>query len=349
MLRTPISRLAGVISAPAFAALALALTSCASHDSGTVPSVGPMQPNTHVAASARSGAAATRIFAGEALGGVVEYRATDSGNPTPVARIGAGGFFRGLTPLGGKLYALNVNNDKRADAILWVYPSTTDASPPPINTDTCAGHLSGGVDVDAAGFAYTTNHFPMYDANGKFIGFRGDILIFPANTNGCVPSKNQTIVSTALSEPTGIRIGSNGDVYVVDATNNSIVVFPPHLPGGVPKRIITGTNTLLNGPRAVALDAAQNVYVANSTTQGDSSVTVYAANSSANAAPLRTIKGPNTGLFSVQGIAVDGAGLIYVSSYNNIGVFATNASGNVPPLRAITPAQTPYFLSIAVQ
>lgn len=350
MLPDSICRLASAVLASVLFAFALALTSCVSRDPGTLPSAGSMQSNPRVDAVARSGLAATGIFAGVALGGVVKYRATDSGNAAPIATFGAADFFRGLAILNGKLYALHVNNDRRANAVLWVFPSTSGMShPPPLSIDTCAGHLSGGVAVDAAGFAYTTNHFPKFGPNGKFLGFGGDVMIFPANTNGCNPSKNETITSSALSEPNGIRLGSSGDIYVADRANNAVVVFPPHLPGGVPKRVISGPSTGLNGPSALALDAAQNVYVANATTQGDSSVTVYAANADGNATPIRVIKGSNTGLFSAQGIAVDRAGLIYVASYNNIGVFAANASGNVAPLRAITPAQIPYYLSVSVQ
>src|SRR5438552_844775 len=59
-----------------------------------------------------------------------------------------------------------------------------------------------------------------------------------------------------------------------------------------------------------------------------------------DAAPIATIRGSNTGLNFPLGIALDGAGNIYVANFgaSNILIFAAGASGNVTPIATIAVA-----------
>src|SRR5438309_347181 len=80
--------------------------------------------------------------------------------------------------------------------------------------------------------------------------------------------------------------------------------------------------------------AGKSLYVANLS----GSITVYAAGASAT--PVATIAGDNTGLNYPLGIALDGAGNIYVTNWgtNSITVYAAGASGNATPTATITSA-----------
>ena len=104
-----------------------------------------------------------------------------------------------------------------------------------------------------------------------------------------------------------------------------------------------GSNTGLSLPWGIARDAAGNLYVVNSwSSSGSTSITVYAAGASGNATPTATIAGGNTGLSVPIGIALDGAGNIYVTNYSSssITVYAAGASGNATPTATIVGGNT---------
>ena len=98
--------------------------------------------------------------------------------------------------------------------------------------------------------------------------------------------------NTGLFTPVGIARDGAGNIYVTDASNNSITVYAAGASGNVsPTATIAGGNTGLIQPIGIALDGAGNIYV----TSGNSSM-VYAAGASGNATPTATIAGGNTGL-----------------------------------------------------
>src|SRR5437016_7438106 len=82
------------------------------------------------------------------------------------------------------------------------------------------------------------------------------------------------------------------------------------------------------------------LYIANEVF--GSSITVYAAGASGNATPVATIAGGNTGLSLPFGVALDGAGKIYVtnSGGSSITVYAAGASGNATPAATIAGVNT---------
>ena len=105
-------------------------------------------------------------------------------------------------------------------------------------------------------------------------------------------------------------------------------------------RTIAGSNTGLATPFDVAVDAPGNVYVAN-WNNSFPSITVYAAGSNGNVAPVQTISGSNTGLGAPSGIALNPVnGDIYVANdlpagSPSIEAFTPGANGNVSPIAAI--------------
>ena len=96
-----------------------------------------------------------------------------------------------------------------------------------------------------------------------------------------------------------------------------------------------------------AFGAQAHLYVANAATN---TITVFDSQASGNAAPVRTIGGPATGITCVRQTAVDAQGYLYVANftasaqpagacgYNGGGeilVFAPGADGNAAPVRTI--------------
>ena len=107
----------------------------------------------------------------------------------------------------------------------------------------------------------------------------------------------------------------------------------------------------LLGGLLVALPAvaADELFVSNA---GLGSVTVYSRTASGDAAPLRTLSGPATGLSFVSNLAVDVANnelFVAVLQGPAIKVYSLNASGNTAPIRTLStvPAlSTPLSLTL---
>jgi sugar lactone lactonase YvrE len=149
--------------------------------------------------------------------------------------------------------------------------------------------------------------------------------------------------------PTGAVVDAAGNVYVSDSANNSIKKISPGgsttLLAGSP----TSTAGITNGqgsaarfhtPAGLALDGVGNLYVADSTNQtirkispsGD--VSTYAG--------VATVRGSADGDRATatfdypSGVAVDGAGNVYVADYGNHVIRMISASGNVTTLAGTT-------------
>ena len=71
-------------------------------------------------------------------------------------------------------------------------------------------------------------------------------------------------------------------------------------------------------------------------------IVVFAPGAHGNVAPVRTIRGSETGLAQPTGIALDSAGLLYVANQlsNTITVYPAGADGDATPIRTIAGADT---------
>ena len=79
----------------------------------------------------------------------------------------------------------------------------------------------------------------------------------------------------------------------------------------------------------------QELFVAN---DGDSSILVFRASAEGDVAPIRVIKGPNTGIKHPPGITVDPTNdELYVANMGNasVTVYPVTANGDVSPSRTI--------------
>lgn len=105
----------------------------------------------------------------------------------------------------------------------------------------------------------------------------------------------------------------------------------------------------------IALDASGNIFVSNDGEgDGPDKILVFAAGSTGNTAPMRTISGSKTGLSEPVGMSFDAAGDLFVvnetSSTEPIAEFAPGAKGNVAPIATIGGSKTmivdPFSVSI---
>src|SRR5277367_5894058 len=140
-----------------------------------------------------------------------------------------------------------------------------------------------------------------------------------------------------------------------------------HLSHRQPRRlesiaIIKGPATGLDDPVSITLDSSGKIYVLNNGSGGNSaSVEVFAPGSRGNTAPIARIIGTATRLLSVNRIAVDPAGQIYVaievvdidSQPAGILIYPPGSNGNVAPSATIggveSEIQNPWGIAIDLQ
>jgi 6-phosphogluconolactonase (cycloisomerase 2 family) len=203
-----------------------------------------------------------------------------------------------------------------------------------------------GVAVDGSGNIYVTN-------NGE-----DTIEVYAAGATGNV-APIRSIIGPPYRYSKGIAIDPiNGDIYVAKPLGNAIVIYAPSASGHAkPIGSILGSKTGLNGPVGIALDASGNIYIANKALgiQGNESVTVYAAGSTGNVAPIQTIAGTSTGLDNPIQLALDSSSNIYVANYTypnsgngSLTVYAAGGNGNVAPTETIEGAKTELNLPTGI-
>jgi sugar lactone lactonase YvrE len=271
---------------------------------------------------------------------ITAYSPSATGNATPAATI-AGSNTSLNFPYGiardtaGRLYVANLGASAGSPEALTVYAADAVGNVAPIaiiagsNTGL---HNAQGIAVDAAG--------RFYVANLRDGGSHGDsITVFAANATGNVaPAATIAGSSTGLNVPWGIALAADDRLYVANTGGNSITIYAPRASGNVaPLATIAGANTGLISPTSIALDAAGQLYVENTTLLSNHAyckITVYAPRATGNIAPVRTIGGGSTAPCPV-GIAVDGAGRLYVAGGGSIIVYARDATGNGAPIATI--------------
>ena len=178
------------------------------------------------------------------------------------------------------------------------------------------------------------------------------ITAYPAN-GGRRPNPIITISgeNTQLDNAVALALDSAGNIYVANEGTSddpaSITIYEAGSNGDVaPIARIAGPKTGLTSPDGVAVDPDGYIYVSNDSNVAKvpDSITVYSPRSTGDSTPVRVISGPATKLASPEGIAVDPAGNIFVTSRNleegscchaAILVNAAGSTGNVAPMTSI--------------
>ncbi len=160
----------------------------------------------------------------------------------------------------------------------------------------------------------------------------------PGNTDG-------TGSEALFNTPIGLALDSAGALYVADEGNNTIrkittaaLVNTVAGSGSTSQGSVNGAGNeaRFNGPQAVAVDGAGNVYVAD--TFNDTIRTVTSAGVVNTIAGLAGMAGNSNGVGSdarfnlPQGVAVDGAGNIYVGDSGNGAIREVTPAGVVTTL-----------------
>ena len=247
---------------------------------------------------------------------ITVYSLMANGNVAPLRTISGGA--TGLAePIGlavdtvhGELLVANASS-------ITVYSRTANGNVPPLRT---ISGLSTGL-IDPFGLAVDVAHGEVLVSNFGIVPVPGGegspnpgfITVYSRTANGNVPPL-RTIAgaATGLQNPRGLAVDTvNNQILVVNVDGN-LTDGPPQPPtitvhsrtanGNVaPLRTISGAG--LQNPIGLAVDTGNNeVLVANfggSNAEGQPllpAITVYSRTASGDAAPLRVITGPATGL-----------------------------------------------------
>jgi sugar lactone lactonase YvrE len=150
----------------------------------------------------------------------------------------------------------------------------------------------------------------------------------------------------AYSQPPGPPL------FVTDSVTEAVTAYSVASSGDVSPLVPAPTG--LASPGWVAIDATGKIYVTNQSNQVGT-ITIYAAGSNGDTAPIAIIGGSNTGLISPQGIAVDSSGKIYVADSGALSVFvypslSTSGSGplNEAPVATIRGSSTDLEFPVGI-
>jgi sugar lactone lactonase YvrE len=194
----------------------------------------------------------------------------------------------------------------------------------PLRTISVSGGTVWGVAADHEGLLYVTredNAVAVYA---------------PTATGAATPVRVLQGARTGLNRPRQPAIDPQGRLLVPNGAYDHVLVFPAGASGNAsPVRVLREG---LNSPLAVAVDRGGRIYATN---YDDDSVTVYEPtgdDASADGTPIRTIRGPATGLDTPTGLTIGPNGDLYVASYVNrsVSVFSAGSNGNIAPKRTIT-------------
>jgi len=190
---------------------------------------------------------------------------------------------------------------------------------------------------------------PMNTANGTTADTGGVKVFF--NSGPDVTGGTGT-VTVANADGTGMFTGTaqpffeySGGVVLLSGATTPAKTWQFNVPSSVTSFVFTVyVTTQIPGTQASPL----LLYAVNA---GAPSITVYGAGDSGTVGARDTIAGSNTGLAAPSGIAVDGAGNIYVANpgYPTFGVtvYATGVYGNMAPTATITfPGGAPYGVAL---
>ena len=144
--------------------------------------------------------------------------------------------------------------------------------------------------------------------------------------------------SNGLSQPSGLAIDGVSNIFIADAANNQVVAQARSSQAQVV--IANGPANGLSGPKGVAVDGSGSVLIADTGNNRVVKETGYLANglclTSSCPPPIYTQSVVAGGLSQPEGVAVDGAGFIYIADTGNNRILLE------------TPAVTGYTQSVLV-
>ncbi|MFI5180852.1 MAG: hypothetical protein ACHQPI_05640 [Thermoanaerobaculia bacterium] len=285
--------------------------------SGAVTTLAGLAGN---AGSADGTGSAARFFlpAGAAVDGAGNVFVADARNAT-IRKIAPGGV---VTTLAGSATAWGIA-DGTGSAAGFNYPA--------------------GVAVDGSGNVYVADTF---NSTIRKITPAGTVTTL-AGMAGSPGSANGMGSAAAFNYPAGVAVDGSGNVYVADTYNNTIRRITG---GGVVTTVAgqagyfgsvdgTGSAALFDHPQSLAVDGSGNVYVADAF--NDTIRKITSGGVVTTLAGLAQSSGSADGTGSAaqfnypQGVAVDGAGNIYVADTQNSTIRKITSGGVVTTLAGL--------------
>src|SRR5665213_3176111 len=250
------------------------------------------------------GSAASNVYVAQGFGfgananvsSILQFSASATGTATPMSTLVApsGVSFNSVsTDDAGQIYA---GGTGPAPEIL-VYAAASSGAALPLRTivgGTGSFTYPSSMAIDSNEFLYVADGGDTPAGNAR----SNMIAVFSASAIGnATPIRLIQGPLTQIDEARQIALDAAGNLYVANQGDGSILVFAPGANGNVaPARVIsTGA---INGSTGIAADASGNVYaVTYFPSDLNSAVIVeYAAGATGNAAPVKVIYGPLTGL-----------------------------------------------------
>jgi sugar lactone lactonase YvrE len=259
----------------------------------------------------------------------------------------------GTPPASSSIYVTSVLLGGLPSSVLE-FPTTASGDISPTSTiKGSSNSFFNGLAVDATGNVYVGTALNA-SGNGGI-----EILVYaPGATGTATPIRTISGAATGLdvlgqNSSISLAVDSAGNIYVAAPTTLSqndlgVSIFSATANGDVaPTRVIAGIATDIQFPNQIAVDSAGNVYVANSPFSGTASIFIFNSSANGNVPPTSVLGGSATTMNSIQGLAVDNAGNIYVAANALDGgtpgilEFSAGSTGNVAPVRTISgPATT---------
>ncbi|WP_300681196.1 putative Ig domain-containing protein [Nocardioides sp.] len=300
----------------------------------------------------------------------VAYDSSTGGDPVIDETTGlplppAGGLYRpgGISAAGGTVYISNTGDNVLASITAGVTATVAgsltgygDLGDGGKATDAQL-YQPGGTASDAQGNLYIAdsgdNVIRVVGTDGVIRRFAGTGL---SGGDAAAVTATSTATSVNLWHPTGVAVDAAGNVFIADTYDNRILKVTPAgvitLVAGTGKAGYTGdgkaaTAARLSFPAGIAVDARDNVYVADSSNNvvrrvdaGTGVITTVAGDYAADQAAHGCLGGfagdggPATSaqLNDPQGIALDGAGNLFIADTFNHAVRQVSPDGTISTL-----------------
>jgi alpha-tubulin suppressor-like RCC1 family protein/sugar lactone lactonase YvrE len=201
-----------------------------------------------------------------------------------------------------------------------------------------------GVAADNAGNLYVAD--TDNQSIRKIVAATGAVITLAgqAGSSGSVDGAGS---AARFNGPSGVAVDSEGDVYVADTLNNTLRMVTPSglvstlagLPGTAGSADGTGSAALFRGPQGLAIDSGGNLYVADTNNHTIRKV-VPSTGVVTTVAGLPGTSGSIDGFLALfdypSGVAIDGAGKLYVADTENHTIRVVQPSGLVSTVAGLT-------------